>query len=146
MPKDDAKFREAQEIFDSIPKYPGSQEVRRSGGSKEVTASVGGTYRVDADYQKIKEYYLSTLERLSWQRGEERELKDWDGSFLAYELSFSKGEFYAKLEYRGDKSVYGWDYALSVGWRYKKTSSYRTGLTQYMPPGPIGGSIDDPKV
>jgi len=95
--------------------------VRRSGGSKEVTASVGSTYRVDADFEKIKEYYLSTLERLSWQRGEERELKDWDGSFLAYEFSFSKGEFYVKLEYRGDKSVYGWDYGLSVGWRYKKT-------------------------
>ncbi|HWN99328.1 MAG TPA: hypothetical protein VNS63_08675 [Blastocatellia bacterium] len=51
---------------------------------------------------------------------EERELKDWVGGLAGYELTFSRGELYAKLEYRGDKSTYGWDYALSVGWRYEK--------------------------
>lgn len=63
---------------------------------------------------------METLERISWRVREERELKDWVGGLAGYELTFSRGELYAKLEYRGDKSTYGWDYALSVGWRYEK--------------------------
>jgi hypothetical protein len=117
--KDDNKFREVEEIFESIPAYPGSQEINRSWDSKEIIARVGKTYHVDADYERIKQYYVETLERLSWRLAEERELRDWFGSFDGYEVTFSKGEFYAKLEYKGDKSEYGWDYALSVGWRYR---------------------------
>ena len=102
--------------FYSLPVYPGSAELHTTRMFNGVVASFGKKYRSEDSYSDVRKFYVEELEARSWQLKTEEEQKDWDGSFLANELIFTQDDLEVYLEYRGDKSKSGWDYALNVRW------------------------------
>ncbi|HEX5734531.1 MAG TPA: hypothetical protein VF131_16980 [Blastocatellia bacterium] len=115
--KDDTKLKEVEHLFTNIPVYPGAQEVHASWSSKERLAGVIKTYKTEAGFNELKQYYTETLPRLGWHFDGEKEIKDWWRDLGGRELIFQAGEYYVHIQYAGDKADYAWNYAVSVGWR-----------------------------
>ena len=115
--KDDTKLKEVEQLFTTIPIYPGSQEINASWSSKDRIAGLIKTYKTDAGFNELKQYYMETLSQRGWRFDQEREIKDWWRDLGGRELRFRAGEYYVHIQYAGDKADYEWNYAVSVGWR-----------------------------
>lgn len=113
----DARFKEVQRLYKTIPLYPGSVEVDRSSASKDRVVRVGKSYKSDANYDALKRHYAEKLKQLGWQFVEEKPVDDWGKDLGGREINFRSGEYYMVMQYAGAKANYGWNYTLSVGWR-----------------------------
>ena len=115
--KDDAKLKEVQRLYNALPIYDDFQAIAGSSYSKSMLASVSKSYKSDARYDDVKNFYSTRLIPEGWQLSKERNLKDWSRDYGGRELTFEKGEYSVVIEYRGDKAIDpDWNYAIGVGW------------------------------
>jgi hypothetical protein len=115
--RDDVKLKEVERLYNALPIYAGFQAIAGSSYSKSMLASVSKSYRSDAPYDDVKNFYSARLIPEGWQLSKERNLKDWSRDYGGRELTFEKGEYSVVIEYRGDRAIDpDWNYAINVGW------------------------------
>ena len=118
--RDDVKLKEVERLYNALPIYVGFQAIAGSSYSKSMLASISKSYRSDARYDDVKNFYSARLIPEGWQLSKERNLKDWSRDYGGRELTFEKGEYSVVIEYRGDKAIDpDWNYAIGVGWHDK---------------------------
>ena len=118
--KHDAKLKEVENLWASLPIPAGFEETWRGSTSKSMLASVSRHYKSDARYDDVKSFYVTRLIPEGWHLSKEEALKDWLGGG-GRQLTFTKEEYSVVIEYEGEKAIDpDWNYAIGVGWQSGK--------------------------
>jgi hypothetical protein len=112
----DAKLREVEELFDSIPTWPRSIELDVHRDSKAGLAGFSESYKFDGGFDEVGQYYKETLMQRGWAYRGEHHVKDWWRDLGGRELLFQKGEYEFTVFYYGEHSDSKSIYSLSCGW------------------------------
>jgi hypothetical protein len=114
--EDAAKLEEVKSVLARLPSYPGMQETNSSTTSGGGKAMISKKFRSDARYEEVKRFYVKHLEQDGWKIYGEKQLTDLGSDFGGYEIRFRKSDLSIAIEYAGEKTDYGWQYAIAVSW------------------------------
>ena len=93
-------------------------EVNSATISSTGKAYVSKTFRSRASSDDVKRFYLERLSQNGWKIVDERQLKNWGRDVGGRELKFRRGDYEVTIEIAGEKSDYGWDYGIGIGWKH----------------------------
>jgi hypothetical protein len=113
---DGSKLREIEQIWDTLPQYPGTVEVANSKISTGKRAHRGKSFNSAANFNDLKQFYLERLSKTGWQLVEDRRMYDWGRDLGGHFLSFTKSEYKLSIQYAGESASYGWDYVIDIYW------------------------------
>lgn len=111
---DPSKLQEIEQVWSTIPLYPGMVEVKRS-SSAESGVWVDKDFKSDAAFDDVRRFYMERLTQAGWQFVREQEVKD-RGRFKGERLvEFRKGFYQLDVQYSGErKAAVGWDYSIDI--------------------------------
>ena len=116
--ENDPKYKEMQQMYSTLPLYPGSEEVHSGGGSKGFLAYVSRYYRASLSYDQLKQFYLEKMQGSGWKLADEKKSStSWFGDDGGKELEFIKGDYKVSVEHATKERNIGWDYAIMFEWR-----------------------------
>lgn len=116
-PKEDrAKLEETKGIWATFPQHPAMQEVSSNTQSGFGKAHISKHFRCNESYDNVRSFFVERLTQEGWKLNRERQLKDWGKDLGGTELEFRKADFKINIEFAGEKSDYGWDYGITIGW------------------------------
>lgn len=112
-----SKFREIEQLWQTVPIYPGMVEVDRSSTSSSSEVIVSRKYQSDASFNEVRNFYVAQLVGDGWQLVDDREVKDRGRIRGERQIEFRRGEFYIDVRYAGARQAeLGWSYAIDVEW------------------------------
>ncbi len=115
--RDNSKLREIEQVWQTVPIYPGLVEVDQSSLSSGSEALVSKQYRSDASFGEVRRFYVEQLGGQGWRLVDDREVKDRGRNRGERQVEFRRGEFYLDVRYAGARRVeLGWTYAIDVKW------------------------------
>jgi hypothetical protein len=79
-------------------------------------ALVQATYKTNASYNEIRQFYDQQLRANGWRPLDERGLTGWGKDLGGRETEYCKGPLKASLQYAGSQADYGWTFAFSLSW------------------------------
>jgi len=116
-PKEDrAKLEETKRIWATFPRHPAMQEVYSNTQSGFGKAYISKHFRCNESYDNVRSFFVERLTQNGWKLNSERHLEDSGKDFGGVELEFQKADFQINIEFAGEKSDYGWDYGITIGW------------------------------
>jgi len=116
-PKEDrAKLEETKNIWATFPLHPAMQENYSSTQSGFGKAYISKHFRCNESYDNMRAFFVERLTQNGWKLVNERHLKNWGKDVGGNELEFQKADFKINIEFAGEKSDYGWDYGITIGW------------------------------
>jgi hypothetical protein len=102
--------------FRAIRPLPAATALNYHASHKTQQALVSDTYRTSLAYEDIRKFYDAELAKNGWSFYMEEQMKDWGRDLGGKTARYCKEQYRADLQYGGEKSNYGWDYAFSVSW------------------------------
>lgn len=123
---DGSKLRELENLQQSIPVFQSFVETSVHKTSKANLAGITTTYKSDAAYDDVKQFYLTALPQQDWEYMGERAIRNWGKDFGGRTLGFRRGEYTISIFYSGDDPEFSSHYAIEMGWERpmtEKTSS-----------------------
>jgi len=109
--------RQLEAEFHSIPSPPGAVGFDYSTSHKLKQALVVEKFKTSLDYKEICAYYNDQLSKHGWQLIRDEPSYDWSRDLGGRTLSYKKDDYVATLEYEGERSNFGYDFAFSMSWR-----------------------------
>jgi hypothetical protein len=114
---DVVKIEEISKLFADVPVHPGKSEIKSDKTMEGGKAAVIKTYKSDAPFEEIREYYVKRLSEKGWRLAAERELKDRGRIYGERIVEFQKGRFVLSVQYAAERrETLGWDYALRIAY------------------------------
>ena len=76
------------------------------------------SYRSSADFERVRQFYVNTLNQSGWRLSEEKISKSTSGDYAGSELVFKKADLQIVIEYVGSSlSDVQWNYSVNFVWR-----------------------------
>jgi hypothetical protein len=115
-PKARAAQARLQAALLELQVLPGATEMRSTNSWKPGQALASRYYKASAPYAVIVAHYEAELAKQGWVRTGESRLRDWGRDLGGRTVEWRRNDFTASVEYAGERSAAGWDYALSLSW------------------------------
>jgi hypothetical protein len=126
-PDGPAKQAALEQLFDSIPKLPGSVPTELNQIYKTHRGKIG-FYKSELNPDQIKSYYENELTRLGWKYVGEKKVEAFQKFSGGGQHLFCKGEIAATLFTTAkDEPRFGYTYSLALNWGM--SSGYTWGVT-----------------
>jgi hypothetical protein len=115
--RDDARLIELRRIVADTPVYPGFIETATHESSKAYDAGVFITYRSEAEYEAVRNYYISSLKSGNWYLAKEENNPLSTESGTRHSLEFRRGELKIIIDNPNLHSTMNqWNYSVSFLW------------------------------
>jgi hypothetical protein len=119
--RDDAKLRELQKLCAETPIYPTFFLSSTHESSRPKDAGVFMYYNSTAQFDDVREFYISALLVKGWREVSLQPTSRWLQNTGEKELTFIKGDLKIVVNFSGQRDQ-SWAYAVTFLWRFNPVS------------------------